>query len=40
VNLLGRRGDGDVVKGLTGGETLIVKAPPEVKDGTTVKVAP
>jgi len=40
VTLMGKRGNDDLVQGLTGGEMLIVKAPPEVKDGTTVKVAP
>lgn len=39
VTLMGKRGNGDVVQGLTGGEMLIVKAPPEVSDGTAVKVA-
>jgi HlyD family secretion protein len=38
VRLIGRRSDGDVVEGLSGGESVIVKAPADVKDGTKVKV--
>ncbi len=39
VKLVGRRSGGDVVEGLNGGEAVITKAPPEVKDGSRVTLA-
>ncbi len=39
VKLLGRRMDGDIIDGIAGGDTVIVKAPASVKDGTKVKIA-
>ncbi len=39
VKLLGRRVDGDLVEGLSAGETVIVKAPAGVQNGTRVRIA-
>ncbi len=39
VKMVGRRSGGDVVEGLNGGESVITKAPPDVKDGSRVKLA-
>ena len=38
VHVLSQRTEGFLVDGLVGGESVITKAPPELKDGDTIKV--
>ncbi len=38
VHVLSERSDGFLVDGLVGGESVIIKGPPELKDGDTIKI--
>jgi hypothetical protein len=38
VHLLSQRSDGFLVGGLVGGESVITKAPQDLKDGDTIKI--